>query len=659
MLGSENKSLSAYYRATLSEFMRSTKDEILGVLSSAHFQKLEHQQTNAWAYQIDYLKEQIQSELDGRIYFEFKIPRMGKRADCVLLIGACVFILEFKVGASSFDSSAVDQVHDYALDLKNFHLGSHHLPIFPILIASNATAPEYSEVQIASDGVAVPLKSSGDELKKLIKLCLSQSVNSSSLDPNEWEASGYMPTPTIIEAAQALYQSHTVEDIARSDSGAKNLADTTEEIFSVIEKSKLLKEKSICFVTGVPGAGKTLAGLNIATSRSSENDEHAVFLSGNGPLVDVLREALARDKVATENVKKKDAEREVRSFIQNIHHFRDEYFKNTSAPVEKVVVFDEAQRAWSEHQATKFMNSKWGSGYAPQSEPEFLISVMDRHVDWCCVVCLIGGGQEINTGEAGIIEWLNALDGARASWNVFISDVLADEHYTIDDQARRKLGSPRYQKSDHLHLSTSMRSFRAETLSSFVSELIIANGSRAYDLYQTLKSNYPICLTRDLNTAKEWLNSKARGTERSGLVASSGALRLRAEGIFIKSEIDPAKWFLNDKTDVRSSYFLEDVATQFDIQGLELDWVGVCWDADLRFEANSWKTYAFRGSKWQKISSLERQSYLLNAYRVLLTRARQGMVIFIPKGDISDYTRPPDYYDGIFKFLRSTGIEEI
>jgi len=654
--------MQAYYQAQLEQFWDTNEDEILGTLTSFHVQALEHLQTMAWQNQITYLKQQLEQHWKGKIYFEFKIPRMGKRADCILFINSCVFVLEFKVGSSSFDRFAIDQAYDYALDLKNFHLGSHDLLIFPIVVATKANTPSTNQIQIAKDLVAKPFLIGELGLNSLIKDCLAATQTSSHAGftvAEVWEKSGYMPTPTIVEAAQALYKSHNVEDIARSDSGAKNLSETTDEIFKVIERSKILGRKSICFVTGVPGAGKTLAGLNIATSRSVKKEEHAVFLSGNGPLVEVLREALARDKVVSEKVKKKDAQREVSSFIQNIHHFRDEYFTNPQAPIEKVVIFDEAQRAWSKEQATKFMTGKWGSGYAPQSEPEFLVKVMDRHNDWCCVVCLIGGGQEINTGEAGIIEWLKALDGTLSSWDVYISDVLSDEHYTIDDVARLKLQSSSYQTSKHLHLATSMRSFRAEKLSAFISEIISGNDKAALKIYSTLADNYSIFLTRKLEAAREWLRRSGRGTERIGLVASAGALRLRPEGIFIKSEIDATNWFLNDKGDVRSSFFLEDVATQFDIQGLELDYVGVCWDADLRYEDVGWKMHAFRGSKWQQVSSPERKKYLLNAYRVLLTRARQGMVIFIPEGSENDPTRPPEYYDGVFNFLTDCGLQQI
>ena len=426
---------------------------------------------------------------------------------------------------------------------------------------------------------------------------------------------------------------------------------------SVIDRARQNRVKAICFVTGVPGSGKTLAGLNIATRRSIEHqDEHAVFLSGNGPLVDVLREALARDKATREGVSKKAAEREVRSFIQNIHHFRDDYVGNNDIPVEKVVVFDEAQRAWTREQAASFMQRKRGQPDFDMSEPEFLIGVMDRHPDWCTIVCLVGGGQEINTGEAGISEWISALKVRFPSWEVHISSRMALPEYGSKSQVEQFLASPRVHLDEHLHLAVSMRSFRAEALSEWVGHIIDNEPEAARATYKSIEAAYPIYLTRDLSGARAWLRSQARGTERFGLVASSGAQRLRPEGIHIKAKIEPANWFLNDSADVRSSYYLEDVASEFAIQGLELDWVGVCWDGDFHYKDGKWVCQAFKGTKWQSVNDESRQLYLKNAYRVLLTRARQGMILFVPKGEASDRTRPSSFYDGTFEYLRSCGI---
>jgi hypothetical protein len=435
------------------------------------------------------------------------------------------------------------------------------------------------------------------------------------------------------------------------------LQETTASVSEAIDHARLSRTKAICFVTGVPGSGKTLAGLNIATRRSDEHaDEHAVFLSGNGPLVNVLREALSRDKAKRERVTKKSADREVRSFVQNIHHFRDEYVGNSEIPIEKVVVFDEAQRAWTRDQAASFMQRKRGQPDFNVSEPEFLISVMDRHLDWCTIVCLVGGGQEINTGEAGISEWISALESRFPHWQVHVSPRIALPEYGSKKQVERFLTSSQVRTDENLHLAVSMRSFRAEALSSFVGSIIDNDRESARDFYKRIRADYPIYLTRSLSTAKEWLRGRARGSERHGLVASSGALRLRPEGIHIKAEIDPPNWFLNDSSDVRSSCYLEEVASEFDIQGLELDWVGVCWDGDFHHAGGTWVCQAFKGTKWQSVKDESRRLFLRNAYRVILTRARQGMVLFVPLGDGNDHTRPPSFYDGTFEFLRSCGI---
>ncbi len=650
---------NAYYSASIIEFLATSDDAVLGELTRAHHHALEHEQRNAWLGQITILKDQLAQDTSGHIFFEFSIPRMGKRADVLILRDGMVFVVEFKVGSSSFDSYAIDQVHDYALDLKNFHQGCHTLPILPVLVATRAeTTP--TTARWADDLVAAPVLAGARSLTAALALGGPQMASQDDMEVGAWCAAGYRPTPTIIEAAQALYRSHAVEEISRSDAGAKNLKATSDRIAEIIEASKRDSQKSICFITGVPGAGKTLAGLNIAAKRAERHqDEHAVFLSGNGPLVDVLREALARDQVTREKVKKGDALRSVRRFIQNIHHFRDHYVGSTEVPFEKVVVFDEAQRAWTSDQASKFMQTKRGQTDFDMSEPEFLISVMDRHEDWCTIVCLIGGGQEINTGEAGLAEWLMALQQKFPDWQVNASDLLEDRHYTASQEAVDMLAAPHIRKHEDLHLSVSMRSFRAEQLSAFVSDVLDGNPSGARATLDQLSDRYPIAVTRDLDLARSWLKHHARGSERFGLVASSGALRLRPEGIHVKSSIDPASWFLNDKSDVRSSYYLEDVATQFDIQGLELDWAGVCWDADLRRTGDEWQFHAFKGTKWQNVRSDTNRTYLLNAYRVLLTRARQGFVIFVPQGDDTDPTRPSSYYDETFRYLEQCGLNEV
>ena len=482
-------------------------------------------------------------------------------------------------------------MHDYNLDLKNFQRGSHSLPIIPILIATKAENTAPPKLKWAKDQVAEPILCAPKGLKGLLDYLLEQ-LRSLSLagiiDAENWALSGYLPTPTIVEAAQALYQNHSVDEIARSDAGAKNLNATSQCLRDIITAAHQKGEKTICFVTGVPGSGKTLAGLNMATETASRPEgETAVFLSGNGPLVQVLREALARDQKSRTGCKKDDAYRKVSSFVQNIHHFRDEALKDPKAPPEHIVIFDEAQRAWDKHQASKFMQTKRGQTDFNKSEPEFLIEVMDRHEDWSVVICLVGGGQEINTGEAGLSEWMRALEGRFTDWNVYLSDRLVDPHYGLAGTSLALKKDKRIHWQPDLHLGVSMRSFRAEALSDFVAAILDNNADDASRLYDTIKERYPMVLTRDLGMAREWLSAHARGSERFGFMASSGAKRLRPEGLNVSVKIDAVNWFLNGPEDVRSAYYLEEVATEFDVQGLEVDWAGACWDADLRYVSGS------------------------------------------------------------------------
>jgi hypothetical protein len=650
----------AYYQAEISAFLKAVPSFILGELSRNHNFSLEISQKNAWTAQIENLQDQLKEGLDGQVFFEFSVPRMGKRVDIILYVDNVVFVLEYKVGAKKHDLHSQDQVLDYALDLKNFHEGSHQKYIVPVLISTKAEASD-NKITWYKDGLCCPLLSNGDDLVSIVKFAL-KNIKTRLSAPNSayeffdggqdnfrdgrWSESGYKPTPTIVEAAQALYQGNSVEEISRSDAGAKNLSITSSCITEIIDSSKRSGTKSICFVTGVPGAGKTLAGLNISTRELDKNsEEYIVFLSGNGPLVEVLREALARDEVRRlreqgQSVSKKEALQKVSSFIQNIHHFRDEGLKSNNPPYEHVVIFDEAQRAWDQSHAEKFMVQKRGLQSFSMSEPEFLISLMDRRQDWATIVCLIGGGQEINTGEAGLVEWFSALQKSFPAWKVYHSGQLTNKNYHWGEDLASKIANLKAIELPDLHLSVSIRSFRAEKLSDFIGAVIDGDASLAASIHKEL-SSYHMVLTRNLAESRSWLRRNARGTERLGLVASSGAMRLRPEGLHVKSKIDPANWFLNGKEDTRSSYYLEEVATEFDIQGLELDWAGVCWDADLRMENNQWSYYDFKGTKWQSINNSYRRVYLANAYRVLLTRARQGMVIFIPQGDSQDHTRPP------------------
>jgi hypothetical protein len=350
----------------------------------------------------------------------------------------------------------------------------------------------------------------------------------------------------------------------------------------------------------------------------------------------------------------------VAAFIQNVHHFRDECLVDFGKPpVEHVVLFDEAQRAWNLKQTAKFMQQRKDVGGFHQSEPEFLISCLDRHGDWAVIVCLVGGGQEINTGEAGIGEWVSALVRAFPHWRIFISPRLTDSEYASGKALQCIASRPGVVLNEELHLSVSMRSFRAEHVSLMVKQLLDVEPRSARRTLQKIAERYPITLTRDLRKAKRWLRDKARGSERYGILASSQAQRLKPHAIDVKTPINPIHWFLDGKADVRSSYYLEDVATEFHIQGLEVDWACVTWDADFRYKQQGWQHWSFRGNRWTRIRKTERQTYLKNAYRVLLTRARQGMVIVVPEGDTSDPTRDAAYYDPTFDYLRTIGFQVI
>ncbi len=650
----------AFYQATIQDFLASSQESILGILAQNNYYELNQEQRNAWLTEISLLQNTL-TGLSGFIFLEYLIPRMGKRTDVILLVGSCIFVVEFKVGSSTFEHYAIDQVIDYALDLKNFHEGSATRPIFPVLWATQVKTTSVC-LTAQEDGVFHPLLVSSKTFRPMLDLCLRSCGASDSSWQVRWITSGYHPTPTIIEAAQTLYAGHSVQEISRNDAGAFNLSRTTTAVTQIIENAKANKKKVICFITGVPGAGKTLAGLSIANSwQDPSNGQHAVFLSGNGPLVKILRAALVRDEIARAKgqgikLKKADSERKSNAFIQNIHHFRDDMLRSSSPPVERVAIFDEAQRAWDKTQASSFMQKKRGMADFSISEPEFLLSVMDRHTDWAVIVCLIGGGQEINTGEAGISEWLAALKTRFSHWQAWASPNLHDEEYRAGEagQLLQTLGNLSWQPE--LHLATSIRSFRSEKVSAFVKAILDADGPMAKALWEAIRDKYPIVLTRDVALARQWLREKARGTERYGLIASSGAQRLKAIGLDIKSELDEIYWFLNDKNDVRSSYYLESIATEFHIQGLELDWTGLIWDADLRFNGSGWDFWRFRGTQWQHIQQDASRMYLKNAYRVLLTRARQGMVIVIPEGNAADSTRPPLFYDPTYDFFENLGL---
>jgi hypothetical protein len=423
----------AWYSSSIVDFLNASSDAIVGRLTSNSDFAVLPTQRDAWLTQIDVLQRYL-TALDGSIFLEFAIPRMGRRIDAVLIVGPIAFALEFKVGESVFDRSAIEQVWDYALDLKNFHEASHSASIVPIVIATGATESPLIKILSDADKVYRPITTTASNLRCVIDNLLAV-VQDESINAQRWAKAPYHPTPTIIEAARALYAQHSVEAIARYDAGAKNLRTTSRRIEELIDDARARQRKAICFVTGVPGAGKTLVGLNVATQRRDVHQPtHAVFLSGNDPLVEVLREALTRDELVRQQnqgkrIRKGKIGESVKAFIQNVHHFRDDLLIDPGAPAEHVAIFDEAQRAWNVQKTSDFMRRKKKRPGFTQSEPEFLISCMDRHKDWAVVVCLVGGGQEINTGEAGIDPWIHAINSRFSHWDMHISSRLTDREY--------------------------------------------------------------------------------------------------------------------------------------------------------------------------------------------------------------------------------------
>lgn len=652
----------AYYSASVVEFLSELPDSILGNLVRQSEYDVNLPQRQAWLAQIQILQSELASlARHGVIHMEYVLPRLGRRIDTVLIVDQVVFVLEFKVGDRRGDSTGFNQVWDYALDLKNFHETSRHVSIVPVLIPSELVDEWIPTATFASDLVAEPAVIAPHRLRAFIDRSLAEAP-SAPLKAEEWIQGRYCPTPTIVEAATALYAGHSVEEISRSGAGETNLSITSAVLDKLIGCARDKRQKVLCLITGVPGAGKTLVGLDLAhRHRDAKEDLHSVFLSGNGPLVSVLREALARDEVARERARghkhtKREARQAVEAMIQNVHHFRDDCLRQLGPPIEHVAVFDEAQRAWNKEQTSAFMRRKRGQASFDVSEAEFLLSCLDRHSDWAVVICLVGGGQEIHTGEAGISAWIEALLDRFPQWQLHLPGQLRESEYAADRSLARARQADHVFENDQLHLGTSMRSFRASGVSEWVRTVLDLEVEFAKVMGRQVLEKFPIVLTRDLATAKRWLRARARGTERVGLVVSSQALRLKPHAIDVRAPVDPVHWFLNGEEDVRSSCFLEDAATEFQVQGLELDWTCLVWDADYRQTGHGWEHWSFVGDSWQRVRKSERQAHLKNAYRVLLTRARQGMAIVVPVGQAGDHTRQPAFYDGTFDYLKGLGL---
>ena len=655
----------AYYCNSIPGFIKDTSASVVGQLVrhtvKFHAFDISTEQEEAWENQIKELQIRLEQHgIEGDIIFEYDIVRLGKRIDVILLIKHMVFSLEFKNGQSVFTAHDAQQAEDYAIDIKNFHKESEDLYVCPILIATDAEP--YAKKQSTGCYPDKQVYLQRENIETLVPKISEISKlygDDGEIDFDKWFNSPYYPTPTIIAAAVEAYSSHHLSEIAQSEAGQDNINACEEKLNEVIAYAEQNKKKCVCFVTGVPGAGKTLVGLDVvAKNLDKRQDNLSVYLSGNGPLVEVLREALKKSVKAKKQLNR-ETEVAINALIQSSYVFKKDNSSHKRPTPENILIFDEAQRVWNQEK----MARKHNDPTMAVSEPHLLYSIMNRHQDWAVMICLVGLGQDIYDGEVGINEWFKCGIVDFKDWELFYSQEIFSQ---VEDKNIDKdliLGCDRCHQMTELHLKTSIRSFRADKQCQFVDALLDNNPDETKAVYQIISEKYPVYITRDYQMAKNWVKNQVRGSQRCGVMACSSAQRLKPEGVYVPTEIDVKNWFLAPSDDLRSSNMLEVVASEFKVQGLEIDWGLVCWDADLRRtkKGDEWDYYTFRGTRWNKRNKAEQRRYLVNSYRVLLTRARQGMIIFVPKGvdPEIDPTRDATYYDGIYDYLLSCGIKEL
>ena len=640
-------------------------DSLLKGVAATGVGSHENTQIEAWRAEIELLRSQLRRPefQNWYIILEYEIPRRSRRPDAILLSGSTIYVIEFKIGATVYDSASRWQAECYARDLRDFHKGSDGRRIVPILCATHADDNPCvpSSVCAPEPRVTDLVKTNGSNLASLLIQCDEEAVEAGvqSIDPNKWLDSGYRAVPTIVEAAVDIYEGNDVREI--SHRYAHNLDETTQMLVDEIVAARKNRRKTICFVTGVPGAGKTLTGLDVVHDPKlrQSNSLSGIFLSGNGPLVKVIRSALVQSQTSN-GLSRREAERKVSTFIQNVHVFLREYVENTTeAPPENVVVFDEAQRAWDDAQMMRKRKIE-------ASEAQLMLEVMERANHWAVIIALVGGGQEIFDGEAGLEEWGRALAKRKVPWRVVASpEVLAGGasvagHRLFESSTPNKVDPV---ENAQAHLNVVVRSHRAQQWAEWVNEfLALSHGAARGKMPDT--KEFPCFVTNDLASAKAWLRMHHMEIpeERIGLVATSQDQRLRAYGLERSSAFRLNytfdHWFLADDSDVRTSNMLEVAASEFECQGLELDWVGLCWGGDLLPNANGseWEYRKFRGAGWQSVKKEMERRYTLNRYRVLLTRARKGLVIWVPPGDQRDTTRNPEGFNRVFDALRKAGV---
>jgi hypothetical protein len=665
--------MPAYYQNTIKGFLDDDPKAVFNALTTNYakdgYYQLLGTQSKSWTDSIPIIRETLSNllqrngdESDWGVFLEYPLYRLRKRIDFVLVSKHCIYVVELKVGASEVNGTDIRQVEEYALDLRDFHKESHRHVIYPILCCTalpetcfQKTGERIDKIQPVTIVSAVSMVNAFTETKEW--------VGSELLDWREWGRSSYEPVPTIIEAATSIFAGHNVKDISRSD--AENLRTCSEEVIRLINETKNNGKKCVIIVTGVPGAGKTLAGLKVAhhTNNRRKTDGEIIYLSGNTPLVLVLREALALDeqyRSKKEGIKRtlKDIRHEIKARIQHIMDFLKEYYLHDmdSPSFEHAIVFDEAQRAWNHDQGKKKFSRN-------ASEPELLMEIMDRHNDWAAIVCLVGAGQEINAGEPGMQQWGEALKKYPA-WELITPSNAIDGSHGTAGTALFPEGVPKkttIRKNDNLMLTVPMRSFRSEQISNWVDAVLENRSEDARRISKTL-GEYPITLVRSIDECRKILWANTRGTRRCGLLASTKAVRLVAEGLGVSLSVQDkhkiAHWYLKPQDDFRSSNSLEVMANEYTSQGLELDYAGICWGGDFVRESNGedWCYRRLQSTTWQNVQNKDLRRFIRNKYRVFLTRAREGMVLFVPYGDSGDSSRVPGTYQAIAEYLKTCGV---
>ena len=581
---------------------------------------------------------------DWWVVLDLRLLRLGRRVDAVVATDRAVLAIQARPGASGFTSADRLAAEDAALDLADFHDGSRGVPVIPVLLVPDGAGVR-QQFPLPLAGAAPVMEATRLTLPGLLRQIAG--FPALGRDGANWAASAYAPVPGLMEAACLLYAAHGVNALRLAGAGPDGVRRTQAAVAGAVAQARTCGEKVVVFVTGAPGAGKTLCGLDLAFAPG----EGTTFLTGNPTLVHVLRAALVRDAVGR-GLDRRAATRRMEAVIQALPGFRDHYAGRAEPPGERLLVIDEAQRCWSRRHAVSKTRNR--AVALSDSEPGHLLDIMARRPGWAVMVCLVGGGQEIHDGEGGLAAWGEALQ-ARPGWRVWAPEPALD----ATDPRQRLPALAGLRSSPDLHLGMPIRSVRAPVTACWV-EAVLADAPERAAAIAAAAGGVPFTVTRSLEEMRAAL--RQRGTRTAGLVASSTARRLRAEGVgaVLAHQDDDAvaRWFLDRWPDIRSGDALEVAASEFGVQGLELDRVGLCWDADLVRGPGGWMARRFRASAWTRAGD-EARSNRINAYRVLLTRARHGTLIWVPCGDGRDPTREPRRYDEVAAYLLACGAGKL